>query len=164
MRILQSDWLEQISASGLDSGQVFPDRIKFIDRQRFIDDSGDSSSSLPSREAIEVVVGSYSSVLNLGEKEASSFLFSVVKFLNERSKSKMYLIDAEFNVYKNDARGRNPATDFAIVVCIYYIIWWYILYCPYCSSRVGLACNYAYLCSMPVGVPHADDFCSIAQV
>ena len=60
-------------------------RIKFIDRQRFIDDSGDSSSSLPSREAIEVVVGSYSSVLNLGEKEASSnlvlspFLFSVVK-------------------------------------------------------------------------------------
>ena len=42
--------------------------------------------------------------------------------------------DAEFNVYKNDARGRNPATDFAIVVCnvcIYYIlisIWWYILY------------------------------------
>ena len=27
MRILQSDWLEQISASGHDSGQVFPDRI-----------------------------------------------------------------------------------------------------------------------------------------
>ena len=68
-------------------------------------------------------MGSYSSVLNLGEKEASSnlvlspFLFSVVKCHNERSKSKMYLIDAEFNVYKNDARGRNPATDFAIVVC-----------------------------------------------
>ena len=64
----------------------------------------------------------------------SPFLFSVVKCHNERSKSKMYLIDAEFNVYKNDARGRNPATDFAIVVCnvcIYYIlisIWWYILY------------------------------------
>ena len=57
-------------------------QIKFIDRQRFIedwpiiDDSGDSSSSLPSREAIEVVVGSYSSVLNLGEKEASCFPLS----------------------------------------------------------------------------------------
>ena len=106
-----------------------------------IDDSGACSSSLPSKEVIGVVAGSYSSVLNNGENYTSSnlvlspFLISVVNCLNERSKYKTYHIDAEF---KNIARGRNPATDFAIVVCIYntmymyyillFFIWWYVLY------------------------------------
>ena len=107
---------------------------KFIDWQRFIhfvdlveewpvtEDSA-VSSTLLNKDFLRVMTRSYSAVMNIGEKEACSnmvlspFLLSVVDVLSERSQKK-YFIDAEFNVLKNSARGRNPATDFAILVCI----------------------------------------------
>ena len=101
---------------------------KFIDWQRFIhfveewpvtEDSA-VSSTLINKDFLRVMTRSYSAVMNIGEKEACSnmvlspFLLSVVDVLSERSQKK-YFIDAEFNVLKNSARGRNPAT---VLVCI----------------------------------------------
>ena len=79
------------------------------------------SSTLLNKDFLRVMTRSYSAVMNIGEKEACSNLVLspfVVEVLSERSQRK-YFIDAEFNVLRNSARGRNPATDFAILVCMY---------------------------------------------
>ena len=79
-----------------------------------------------SEEMVSLVSSSYEGTFHIGDKEAAStillvpFLVATVKQLQSIT-SRKSLVDGEFVVYKMMSRGRNPASDLAIVVltCVY---------------------------------------------
>ena len=77
--------------------------------------------SYVSNDTVSLIISAYRLTFNLGEKEASGalaitpFLFMSAELLCSAT-NKTYYVDPQFVVYEMATRGRNPATDLAIIV------------------------------------------------
>ena len=97
-----------------------------------------------SDDTLSLICSLYEGTFHIGEKEAAStilltpFLMAAVKILRSIT-SRNFKVDGEFVVYSLSSRGRNPASDLAIIVTA-------IMPNRYRASDL-MRRSYSYLCS-----------------
>ena len=100
-------------------GHIFSkDLITFLEAVEKFRPSEVSPPVILSDDTLSLISSSYEATFRIGDKEAASTIpFLVATVRNLRSvTSRNFMVDGEFVVYKGTGRGRNPASDLAIVV------------------------------------------------